>query len=634
MTCDVGRATLDVMYTLDALRLNIARLIGEIMEAPITPEEIVFPPNPDMGDFAFGCFKLAKERKTNPADIAKSIAPKIKAGDHGVESASADGPYVNFKLNTPLLVHRVMHEVMESNENYGNVDLGLGKQVMIEYANLNSHKEFHVGHLRNILYGLSVYRILESTGHDTIPVSYINDLGVNVSKCIWLLIRQNAGAVPQARPSEKEHKDKPFIPMPDEIWAAHIIQNMDMESAKQIIENIPAENRTGKYLGNIYAESTKLLEENEEYKKEVSLIQSKLEVHDPAWKFIWQETRRWSLQELYRYLQDFGVALKRQYLESEFTDQAKSIVERLLKDGIAIESEGAIIIDLDSYPDPEIQKQKLGVVILRKSDGNMLYATKDIPLAEKKLEEYPKMDESLLVVDTRQSHYFKQLFAVLKIMGYNIPLKHLGYEFVTLPEGAMSSRKGTVITLQDFIAKAIKLAETEVVSRHADWNQGKVDHTSWCIAMGGIIFTMLKQDPEKAITFEMDKALAFDGDTGPYVQYSITRLNSILEKAKIDNPRDIKGDAAFCREPAEKRLALAVARLPEVFAKSAMEYKPSILAHWCLETAASINAFYRDTPVLDAPPEVRDARLKLAAAAKIALENGLRALAIPIPDAM
>lgn len=622
------------MYTLDALRSNIARLISEIVEVAIEPNEIVFPPNPKMGDFAFGCFKLAKERKTSPAEIAKSIAPKIKAGDHGVESASAEGPYVNFTLSTPLLAHRVMHEVMESGEKYGNCDIGLGRQVMIEYANLNSHKEFHVGHLRNILYGLSIYRILECTGHNTIPVSYINDLGVNVSKCIWLLIRQNAGAVSQTKPEEKEHKDKPFVPMPDEIWAAHIIQNMNLDYAKKIIEAIPAQNRTGKYLGNIYAESTKLLEENEEYKKEVSLIQSKLEVHDPAWKFIWQETRRWSLQELYRYLQDFGVVLKRQYLESEFTDDAKAIVERLQQEGIAIESEGAIIIDLDSYPDPEIQKQKLGVVILRKSDGNMLYATKDIPLAEKKLQEYPKMDESLLVVDTRQSHYFKQLFAVLKIMGYNIPLKHLGYEFVTLPEGAMSSRKGTVITLQDFIARAIKLAENEVITRHDDWNQGKVDHTSWCIAMGGIIFTMLKQDPEKAITFDMDKALAFDGDTGPYVQYSVTRLNSILEKAKIEDPRKITGDAAFCREPAEKQLALTISRLPEVLAKSALEYKPSILAHWCLEAAAAVNAFYRDVPVLEAPIEIRDARLKLAATAKIALENGLRSLGIPIPDAM
>ncbi|MDF1497308.1 MAG: arginine--tRNA ligase [Patescibacteria group bacterium] len=623
------------MYTLDALRSNIARLVSEITEVAIEPAEIVFPPNKEMGDFAYGCFRLAKERKANPAELAKVIASKIKSGDHGVESASAEGPYVNFKLNGPLLVHRVLHEVLENKEKYGSSRLGLGKEVMLEYANLNSHKEFHVGHLRNILYGLSVYRLLDFSGYKTIPVSYINDMGVNVSKCIWLLVRQGSAEIAQIPPKlKKGEKEKPFVPMPADIWSSYVITNMTMDWAKAIIDNVPAKDRTGKYLGNIYAESTKLLDENEDFKKEVSLIQANLEKNNNAWKFLWQETRRWSLQELYHYLQDFGVVLKRQYLESEFTDVSKKVVEKLISDGIAIESDGAIIVDLDAYPDPDIQKQKLGVFMLRKSDGNMLYATKDIPLAEKKLEEYPKMDESLLVVDTRQAHYFKQLFAVLKIMGYNIPLKHLGYEFVTLPEGAMSSRKGTVITLQDFIARAIELAEAQVTLRHKDWNQGKVDHTSWCIAMGGIIFTMLKQDPEKAITFEMDKALAFEGDTGPYVQYSITRLNSILEKAKVEDINSLKGDASFCKEPAEKNLALVIARLPEAYSRAALEYKPSILAHWCLDTASAINAFYRDIPVLDAAPELRDARLRLAAAAKIALQNGLHGLAIPIPDAM
>lgn len=623
------------MYTLEALRSNIARMISDITETMVSADEIASPPKPEMGDFAFGCFKLAKERGKNPAELAKEIAGKIKSGGDVIESVSALGPYINFTLNTPLLAHRVLHEVLERGDKYGVSVIGAGKEIMLEYANLNSHKEFHVGHLRNILYGLSIDRILDFSGHKSIPVSYINDMGVNVSKCIWLLVRQTSAKIEQQPPEVKKgEKAKPFVAMPENIWASHVIANLTLEWARQIIESVDLSDRTGKYLGNIYAESTKVLAENEDFKQEVSYIQAKLEAGDPAWKLLWQETRRWSLQELYRYLQDFGVVLKRQYLESEFLEQSKEIVDRLIKDGLAIESEGAIIIDLDAYPDPEIQQQKLGVFMLRKSDGNMLYATKDIPLAEKKLEEYPKMHESLLVVDARQSHYFKQLFAVLKIMGYKIPLKHLSFEFVTLPEGAMSSRKGTVITLQDFIARAIELAKNEIISRHKDWNQGKVDHTAWCIAMGGIVFTILKQDPEKIITFEMEKALSFEGDTGPYVQYSITRLNSILEKAKITSLSDLKGDAEFCVESAEKRLILALARLPEAVERSAVEYKPSILAHWCLDTASAVNAFYRDMPVMDAPPEVRAARLRLVAAAKLSLQNGLRLLAIPVPDAM
>lgn len=623
------------MYTLEALRFNIARIISEITETIVHADEITVPPKSEMGDFAFGCFKLAKEQGKNPAELAKDIASKIKSKGDIIENASALGSYINFTLNTPLLAHRVLHEVLESGDKYGQSMIGSNKEIMLEYANLNSHKEFHVGHLRNILYGLSIDRILDFSGYKSIPVSYINDMGVNVSKCIWLLVRKASSKIEQKTPEVKKgEKIKPFIPMPENIWASHIIANLTLEWAHQIIESVDPSNRTGKYLGNIYAESTKVLEENEDFKKEVSYIQAKLEADDSAWKFLWQETRRWSLQELYRYLQDFGVILKRQYLESEFIEQSKEIVNRLIAEDIAIESEGAIIIDLDAYPDPEIQQQKLGVFMLRKSDGNMLYATKDIPLAEKKLEEYPNMHESLLVVDARQSHYFKQLFAVLKIMGYKIPLKHLSFEFVTLPEGAMSSRKGTVITLQDFIARAIELAKIEIISRHKNWNQGKIDHTAWCIAMGGIIFTMLKQDPDKIITFEMHKALSFEGDTGPYVQYSITRLNSILEKSKIKSLSDIKGDANFCREQSEKNLIMAIARFPEAVERASLEYKPSILARWCLDTASAVNIFYRDVPVIDAPPEERNIRLKLVIAAKIALQNSLKLLAIPMPDAM
>ncbi|MBU2566824.1 arginine--tRNA ligase [Patescibacteria group bacterium] len=622
------------MYTLSAIKANLARLIGETIELEIDASEIIQPPKPEMGDLAFGCFKIAKIQGQSPAEVAKLIVNKINKKEQGIKEIKVEGPYVNFILDAPTLISRVVHEIEEYGEKYGSNQDGGKQQVMIEYANLNSHKEFHVGHLRNILYGLSVHKMLSFAGWDTIPVSYINDMGANVAKCLWLFVRNGSQSINQIAPKVEKGKKSRYIPMPADLWATHVLNNLTKEWVNEMLEAIPLQKRTGKYLGEIYAEATKLSEENEEWKKEISAVHSKLEGHDQAWNFLWQETRRWSIQELYSYLQDFGVVIKRQYLESEFIDQSKKVVQDLLDQGVAIESEGAIIIDFDAYPDPDIQKQKLGVMILRKSDGNLLYATKDIPLAQTKLLEYPKMALSLLVVDTRQAHYFQQLFAALKIMGYKIPLKHLGYEFVTLPEGAMSSRKGTVITFQDFIAKAIQVAKAEVMSRHKDWNDGKIEHTAWCIAMGGIIFTILKQDPEKIIIFEIDKALRFDGDTGPYVQYSLTRLSSILQKSKITAAKLKKAEAHKLDHDAEKQLALCLARLPEVCSRAAKEYKPSIIAQWCLEAASLVNAFYRDVQVIDATPEIRDARLKLVSATKVAMQNALTILGIPFPDSM
>jgi len=198
----------------------------------------------------------------------------------------------------------------------------------------------------------------------------------------------------------------------------------------------------------------------------------------------------------------------------------------------------------------------------------------------------------------------------------------------------MSSRKGTVVTLQDFVSHAIELATAEVMKRHKDWNQGKIDHTSWCIAMGGIIFTMLKQDPERPIVFNMEKALAFEGDTGPYVQYAITRLSSILQKAVHEKIEYLGADTSNLDHESEHKLAFCLARLPDICTKASEAYKPSVLAAWCLEAASAVNNFYRDVPVMDAPEEVRAARLNLISQTRRALINALWCLGIPVPDAM
>lgn len=617
------------MYTLDAVKINLARIIGEISEIKVQPQEIVIPPKPGMGDLAFGCFKMAKERGKKPDEIANELVAAFKT-DPTIKSVEAMGPYLNFILRNETLAERVIKDIELEGEKYGSQNIGQGKQVMLEYANVNTHKEFHVGHLRNILLGLSTHRLLDNAGWKTIPVSYINDFGSHVAKCLWLFVRQHAKAVPHKKSKAK----KQIAPEQDEsAWASQVLNNLSGLWVRKMIESIPTDERVGGYLGKLYVEASKLLDENEDWKSEVSMVLQKLESHDPAWTLLWQETRRWSMQEFSRLAQDFGVVIERQYLESELIDQSKEVVAELMEKGVAIESRGAIIVDLDAYPDPEIQKQKLGVVIIRKTDGTLIYAAKDIPLAELKFMEYPDQTLSIIVVDSRQSLYFKQLFATLKIMGYTKPFKHLAYEFVTLPEGAMASRKGNVVLLKDLISASEQAAREEVLKRHGEeWNEGKVQHAAWCIAMGGINFAILKQDPEKVIVFDMKKALSFDGDTGPYVQYAATRLQAILRKAgKLDLK---KADLTQLKEDSEKRLALCLAQLPEVACKAAELFRPSLVAQWLLEAAGSVNSFYRDVPVLEASDEVKKARLRLVTAAHVAIVNGLRYLGISVPDAM
>ncbi len=602
------------MYSMEFIRDQVAQSLQRAIDVPVKPEELVYPPQKEMGDLAFPCFRLAKERGKNPAELAKEIVSQMGIGDRYIARAEATGPYVNILLQPAVFIDRLVRDIEASRGRYGSGTAGAKRQVMVEYANLNSHKEFHVGHLRNILYGLSIVRVLDYAGWNVVPVSYINDMGTHVAKCLWQFVRTH-------NPSIKE--------------TSVFTVDLSMDLVYQMIASIPTEQHTGKYLGDLYAESTRLLEDHPEWKAEVSAVHAKLESHDSAWIHLWQETRRWSLRELYQYLQDFGVVLKRQYLESEFIKDSQAAVQKLIEEGIAKEDDGAIIVDLDHCADADIRAQKLGVCIIRKSDGNLLYAAKDIPLAEKKFEEYPDLAESLLIVDSRQAHYFRQLFAILKLMGYQPPLKHLGFEFVTLPEGIMSSRKGTVVTLQDFLKDAVDRAREEILNRHDDWNEGKVKHTAWRIAMGGIFFTLLRQDPEKIIIFDLKQALAFDGDTGPYVQYAATRLQSILQKSAQKPATIRKGDLSLLVHPEEKRLALVLARLPEVCARAAETHNPSLIAQWCLEAAAGVNAFYREVPVLtESDTAIRLARLRFVSAVRQGMEAALWCLAIPLPDAM
>ncbi|MFA5130134.1 MAG: arginine--tRNA ligase [Patescibacteria group bacterium] len=582
---------------------HIAQRISVVADFSVTANDIERPPNADMGDLAFGCFRAAKESGKNPAEIAKSIAEAFGTSTRYVESATAAGPFVNFTIKIGEFAHQLVLNVEQAGESYGSSTQPKHTPTVFEYAQPNTHKEFHVGHIRNLLLGASLVKILRHDGWNVIPVSYHGDVGAHVAKCLWRLV------------SALRKKSK------------RSIAELTTEDAQAILERVASTDRNGSYLGRLYTEASTALEEHPEIKDEISAVQIALEKHDPAWNLIWEETRRWSLEEMKLYFQELGVNLDRQYLESEVVDDGQRMVDELLAKNIAKESQGAIIVDLED--------QKLGVFLVRKSDGTSLYSTKDLALAFLKQKEYPTMSRSVMLVDLRQSLYFNQLFATLKMMGYTVPTEHVGYEFVTLKEGAMSSRKGNIVTYKSFRDEMYEFAWKQTKERHADWNEGQVSYTAWALAKAGMSFGMLKQDSDRIMTFDLQEALSFEGDTGPYVQYALVRLHSILKKA--GSPVSHGEEEPSChslKEPQEKALAIAIAEFGDVVARSAAEMRPSIIANWCADTARLANAFYRDLPVLDADPATRNARLRFIASAYRSLSIGVGLLGIPVPEEM
>ncbi len=581
----------------------LAERLSTQLGVTISADEIVVPPDRTFGDFAFACFRLAKERGISPVQLAKEAADAFDEVGLDVASVSAQGPYVNFTLATDLSVASVVREVESAGTAYGHWPQQSGAPTLFEYANPNTHKDIHVGHLRMLLLGLSVVRIAKAAGQQIIPISFVNDLGNNVAKCLWQLVN-DAGCDPATLTNVQE--------------------------AKKILASIASDKHNGKFLAEVYVAATNALEANETLKEKVSFVQHQLEVHAPAWEYLWRETRQWCLDELFAIFREIGIELDHQYLESEVIDRSIEIVDELVQKNVATTSQGALIVDLED--------KKLGAALIRKTDGTHLYLTKDLALAEVKFEDYPTIARSVVMTDDRQALHFRQLAEILKRMGVTKPYEFFGYGLVVLKDGAMSSRKGNIVTYQAVREAMIAYARGEIVARHADWSETKIAHTSWSIAMAGMKFAVLKQDPNALLTFDLQQSLSFDGATGPYCQYAATRMASILRKAGCDEVTLSSWkheELSNCFDHrSEKNLCFVMAELPMRIEQAARESRPSVIAQWCVDLSQAINDWYRDVKILDAPEDMRSGKLRLAAAARQSLAVGLELLAIEVPEEM
>lgn len=568
------------MYIIQKIEQQVLQAIKASVGKKYTPtaNELATLPDSKWGDIAYPCFGLAKGLGKPPAEIAAELAPKIEPKGL-IAKIEARGPYINFFIDPKTLARDTLKEIAAIKEQYGLWTTGRGKRVMIEYAQPNTHKAIHVGHVRNFFLGKSIVNLVRALGYEVITTSYHGDVGTHVATTLWGLL--------------KLHKD----------------------------EAPPARGR-GEWLGRIYAEATAQLENSAEARSEVAEINQKLAAHDRELMKLWKRTREWSIAESHEIFRELGLEFHHNYFESEMEERGRKIVAELVQKGIAHQSQGAIIIPLEKYG--------LDTLLILKSDGTTLYSTRDFALAEAKFKGW-KLDRSIVVVDIRQALYFKQLFKALELAGFKKPMAHVPYEFVTLKEGAISSRKGTIVTYEQFRDEVVAVAAAETKKRHADWGEQKIKKTAWQISQASMRMGMLAHDVTRAITFDIKTATSFDGFTGPYLQYTGARIASILRKAK-----ETSGAAVVVKEiqPVEKRLLLALARYPQIVLKCASEMRPAPLCEYLFGLAKTFAEFYESQPVLKAEPAVRAFRLQLIASVHTVLESGSKLLGIEIPKEM
>ncbi len=519
-------------------------------------------------------------------EIAQQVADYLAIPD-GFSRVEAVNGYLNLYYETERYAQHVVASVLQEKEFFGR-SAPNNQQVMVEFSQPNTHKAFHVGHLRNVILGDSICRLLNAAGYKVVRANYIGDIGLHVIKWLWVYLKNHNGETPGA-------------------------------------------DRT-RWMGEIYSEADALYDDPD-VKAEVKALFGKWDQREPEIVALWKQSRGWSLEGFDQVYQRLGVEFNRIYFESDVEDSGKVVVDELIEKGLAKDErpEGAVIIPLDEILGLE---EKYRVLVILRSDGTSLYSTKDLALAAQKFDEY-QLDKSIYVIDVRQSLYMQQIFKTIELLGHSWADKchHLAYEIVNLPGNVtMSSRDGTVVLFDDLINEATRRALVIVKEKNPELASELQQNVAEAVALGAIKYSMLSRDSTKIVTFDWESALDFNGQAAPYIQYAAVRANSILRKSGIVLGECLVPSHTLRKEEVE--LIDLITRLPAEVKRAAEEYKPLLIANLSFEIAKAFSNFYRECPVLQAPENEKNFRIYLVAAAKQALSNALNLLGIKSPDVM
>ncbi|MGM9974966.1 MAG: arginine--tRNA ligase [Clostridiaceae bacterium] len=534
----------------------VAARIEPFVDMELTAIErlIEIPPKADMGDFAFPCFQLAKIMRKAPNIIAMEISEKIEK--EGFEKIECLGAYLNFFLDKSAFTKEIINDIEAKGENYGSSEVGEGKNVVIDYSSPNIAKPFHVGHLVSTAIGNALYRMFNFAGYNSVGVNHLGDWGTQFGKLISAYKR----------------------------W-------IDEES----LEKDPI-----KELLRIYVKFHDEAEKDPSLEDEGRMYFKKLEEGDAEATELWKRFTELSLKEFEKVYNMLGVKFDSYAGESFYNDKMDAVVEELKNKNLLVESNGARVVALDEYNMPPC--------IILKSDGATIYATRDIAAAKYRKDTYD-FAENIYVVGKDQSLHFKQVFKTLELMGYPWAqnCRHVSFGLVKFADRKLSTRKGEVIFLEDLLKESIGKT-LEIINEKNPSLENK-EEVAEKVGVGAMIFTYLKNSRERDIVFDWEEMLSFDGETGPYVQYTYARARSILRKTE---DHDTSADFSKLVSSEEFELAKTLSKLQEVVLQAIDKAEPSVVTRYVIDVAKAFNKFYNSHSVLN----VEDAGLK---AARIAL---------------
>ncbi|MBI3994015.1 MAG: arginine--tRNA ligase [Candidatus Lambdaproteobacteria bacterium] len=582
--------------TIVALIAARLQALGVAPVPEIPPGKIERPPDAALGDYAFPCFLLAKALRKAPPQIAAELAAGLREGLAGqalFTDVQAAGPYVNFRVSTAALAARVLPAVLDGSYFQANL-AGSGRKVMVEYSQPNTHKAFHVGHMRNVALGDALARILAYNGDQVVAANYIGDSGTHIAKCLWYYQRHRAGDPPPPGRG-------PF-----------------------------AAQARGEWLGELYTAATLLLEDaapeqRAQFDAEVRAVLQQLEARSGEAYALWRETRQWSLdafEEIYRWL---DARFDHVFYESDM-ELGRQIVDEGLRKGVFVRSQGAVGIDFG---------EELSFFLVLKADGTTLYSTKDLALAQIKFERFG-IEESIYVVGAEQTLHFKQVFATLERLGYPQAhrCRHVAYALVMLPEGKMSSRAGNVILFSRLREALDAYIFGNYLDAHrGDWDEAELRETARRLAVAGIRYGMVKQDPTRQITFNLGDWLVSEGNTGTYLCYAYTRIMSVGRM--VPEAPDPRADFALLTQDTEKALLRELYDFNRHVRAAGAALQPNLVAGALYALAQAFSSAYHTSPVKQADnAPLRAARLALFHATARVMHQGLALLGITPPERM
>ena len=558
-----------------ALAEEIAKAAG--LPGGQVAEMLETPPDPKMGDAALPCFRLAKELRKAPPVIAQELSEKIEKPEF-VSRMEIAGGYLNFFYDREYYVNGVLSALREAGEDWGRSDIGAGKTVVIDYSSVNIAKPFHIGHLSSTAIGSALYKIYKFLGYNVVGVNHLGDWGTQFGKLIAAY----------------------------KLWGNDDEINRDSVSA----------------MLKLYVRFHEEAEKDESLNEQGRAWFKKIEDGDEEALRIFEWFKELTLREAKRVYTLLDVQFDSFAGESFYNDKIPAVLDELREKNLLVESEGAYVVRLD--------EEELPPAIILKSDGTTLYATRDLAAAEYRKKTYD-FYRNLYVVAYQQSLHFKQIFAVLKKMGHEWAedCEHVAFGMVSLEDGTMSTRKGKIVLLEDVLKKAVE--KTLAVIEEKNPNLADKEQVASDIGVGAVIFSTLSQSRIKDITFSFDRVLNFDGETGPYVQYTHTRCASVLA-------RHGENGAGMDMEALVNDDAFAVLKLlsafPQTVAAASEKNEPFYVTRYLIDLAQAFNKYYYEHRIIDDNKARTNARVELARAVKNTLKTGLSLLGIKAPDKM